>query len=339
MRLSRLLMVCLLLLLAPRDAFAAEEGTAEEAKGDAQDGSERNLKLASLLAQINAVQVEKGAPFLWRVTSRKKKARAVVWITGSVHLGRPEMYPLDPAIEQAFLDSQKLAVEMDISDPAAEKEMGKQLMALGTLPEGQTMKTVFPERYEELKIAFWTFGIPMMLIERQTPFLAAMTLSVSEMIRAGWDPNLGIDKHFLSAARAGGKEVVELEGLERQLQVFRDMPMGAQLAMLEATLDMVGGTHAWTSKAWEALRAGDTDAMAELQAIDEPEADSDYADFDRVLLDERNAEMAKKLLQHALRGEDAMFVVVGALHVPGHDGLIDLLSKDKRLRVTRVGRE
>ncbi len=325
-----------LLLLTPSGAYASDLSPGGDTAPTAEAAPEPSGRLADLLAQVEKVDVTPAEPFLWLVTSDKKNARGVVWITGSLHLGRPEMYPLDPAIEGAFKQSQKLAVEMDVSAPSVEQEMARRLLAGGMLPEGQSLKALLPGRYEELKAALSSFGIPIASIDGTTPFLIGTVLSVNEMVRAGWDPNLGIDRYFLTAARAQGKEIVELEGLERQLRVFREMPLSTQLVSLRSTLDHLGALDAWASKVWEALRAGDTDALLRLQEI---EASEDEEEFHRVMLLERNAEMAAKLALHARKGRDAMFVVVGALHVPGEQGLIDLLTRDKRLKVTRFTRE
>ena len=161
-----------------------------------------------------------------------------------------------------------------------------------------------------------------------TPFMVSMTYTVAEMMYAGWNPELGIDKHFLDRARADGKPIVELEGLERQLQVFRDMDMDAQVAMLEGTLDMAGGTHAWTEKAWQALAAGDDQALLALRELEEAD-DDDYAEYERVLLGDRNEEMTAKIAEHVMNGDDVLFVVVGALHLPGDDGVVTLVGKNR----------
>ncbi len=323
---------------APEPAEAADlEVSAPAAPPAAVDAPSPSLD--AVLASIRAVSVaDRGQPFLWKITGKAKRARGTVWLSGSVHVGRPELYPMPPEIDGAYAASARLGVEMDLSDPEIEARMGRELMQVGTLPEGQTLRDLMPERYEELKAALWRLGIPMVFMDRQTPFIAAMTLSVAEMMRAGWSPDLGIDQHYLTRARADGKPIVELEGLDRQLAVFRDMPMDAQVAMLGGTLDMQGATDAWTAKAWEAIRMGDTEALMQLRAIDEPDDDPDYVAFDRALLGDRNREMSRLLSKHVREAADAMFVIVGALHVPGDDGIVAELRKDKRLIVERASR-
>ena len=294
-----------------------------------------NPQLASLLAKIEAVAVEdRGQPFLWRVEGKRKKHKGVALLYGSVHLGRPDLYPLPREIDAAYGSADRLAVEMDLSDPEVSERMGAELMSLGRLPDGQSLQTLLPERFEELKQGLGRLNIPVVLVQNMTPFMVAMTYTVAEMMSAGWNPELGIDKHFLDRARADGKEIVELEGLERQLATFRDMEMDTQLAMLEGTLDMAGATHAWTEKAWEALRVGDDRALLTLRYLEESD-DDDYAEYERVLLGDRNEEMAAKIAEHVLAGDDVMLVVVGALHLPGEDGLVTLLGANKKLKVSR----
>lgn len=333
---------------APGDADAADDGAAEGA-----DAAEVPPAVPApvappvpegpsdeLLAYIKAiaeVPIEDRGPFLWRVQSKKKKHKGVAVLYGSIHLGKTDMYPLPTEVEAAFAAADRLAVEMDLSDPEMEARMGQELLTIGRLPEGQTIKDLLPERYEELKTGLWRMGIPMVFMENMTPFMIGMTYTVVEMTRAGWNPELGIDKYFLNKARAQGKTIVELEGLERQLAVFREMPMAAQLSMLKSTLDMAGATDAWTQRAWAALLAGDDRALLRLSDLEDSDTE-EYDAYEEVLLGDRNVEMAAKIAEHIETGDDVMFVVVGALHLPGDDGLVALLGKNKKFKVARLPR-
>jgi len=307
------------------------------APADQAPSSAENPNLAPLLAAIDAVPItDDGKPFLWKVTSRKKKQAGVVYLTGSIHLGQPDMYPLPAPVNAAFEESGILAVEMDLTDPATEAAMSAGISSISMLPEGQSLRGLLGDRFADLQTALASMSIPLAAVEPLSPFMLAMTLQVAEVMRAGWQPDLGIDEHFIRRAKEAGKSVVELEGLQRQLAVFTDMSLPVQVAMLKSSLDMRGATAAWTRKAWEALRVGDDSAMVALRELETPDTGSEYAEFERILLSDRNVEMADKLVQHIKRGEQTMFVVVGALHVPGDDGLVALLSKKKFLVVDRV---
>ena len=53
----------------------------------------------------------------------------------------------------------------------------------------------------------------------------------------------------------------------------------------------------------------------------------------------RNVGMAKLVIDHVTKGDGTWFVVVGALHVPGDDGLLDLLDDKRFLKIEQQARE
>ena len=102
------------------------------------------LVIASLLAvALTASLAAQTAPapeklFLWEATGAKGKA----YLLGSIHLAREELYPLDPAIENAFAESETLVVEVDIEkDQAA---MQGRMLAAGIYLNGQTLEQQLP---------------------------------------------------------------------------------------------------------------------------------------------------------------------------------------------------
>jgi len=323
----RLLLVLLLLLPAP--AFGGEPDAAP---------APPSPELQETLAAIAAVSITDKGPFLWRAESKRKKHKGVVYVTGSIHLGRPDLYPMHPAIEAAYGEADILAVEMDIGDPAASAAMAQELMKVALLPEGTTLKDLVGDRYEELKQALWERQVPMVFADPRRPLFVSMTLSLLEAVRTGWSPDLGVDKHFLDRARQDGKTILELEGMERQLALFTDISLEAQTKTLLDSLDMLGAMGAWVDRAWEAVRAGDDAALMALEAIETgaDEQSAEAAEFDDAMLGDRNREMVGKLVEHIRTGDGVMFVVVGALHLPGEDGIVPLLEGTRGLQVARV---
>lgn len=323
--LARLLIVLLLLT----GAAQAKEPTAEVA-----------ATRAELDAGLAAIQiVDSGKVFLWKVTSKKKKHKGEVWLTGSVHLGLKDMYPLAAPIARAFEGADALVVEADLAAPGAEKDAAAKMMEIARLPEGQTLSSLLPERADEIKAILAPYMIPMVVADTLKPFMVSMMLSLLELQWAGWDPALGIDRHFLDQAR-GAKEIVELESAAMQVQIFADLDMEVQVAMLNASLDFHGYANQWTTLAWEAIAAGDTAALLALAELEGSGADDPALEaFNTALLDTRNVGMADLIVKHITKGEGTWFVVVGALHVPGDKGLLDLLDDRRFLKLEQQARE
>ncbi len=319
-------LLLVLLLLLPGSAFA--------------DASEAQTRRDALRAALATVQVQDtGEVFLWKITSKRARHKGTAWLFGSVHLGLPEMYPLNPAIDAAFEGSDALVVEADISAPGVQASAGAKMLALSRLDEGQTLESLVPERAAELKDVLAGYMVPMVVANTMKPFMISMMLSLLELQWAGWDPAWGIDRQFLDRAR-GTKEIVELESVEMQLRIFTDLDMDVQVAMLEASLDFHGLADQWTRLAWSAIEAGDSKALVMLAELEGGGMDDAALEaFNDTLLGDRNVGMAKLVIEHVKKGKGTWFVVVGALHVPGEDGLLDLLDDQRFLVIEQQPRQ
>lgn len=265
----------------------------------------------------------RGAPlFLWEASG----PQATVTMVGSIHVGKPGFFPLPAPYEEAFNRSAVLAVELD---PGRAENMAliQRLVATkGMLPDSLTLRDrLTPENWERLGRAAAGLGLPVTALERMQPGLVAMSLVMQAYVQQGFDPELGIDKHFLDAARAQGKGVREIESVAAQMALFLDIDdelddvlMGQMLADLPRLGELTDGMVA----AW---RTGDVAALDDLlqdQAGDDPRMVAYY----RRLLDERNVTMADSL-DAWLRGSQDVFAVVGAGHFAGEGGLVNLLAK------------
>jgi len=103
--------------------------------------------------------------FLWKIQSNTN----TVYLLGSVHFMKKEMYPLHPQIENAFQLADILVVEADINDISRidlQKMLGSSFYFEGDSLE----KHIFPETFERVKKEFDEFGMPSLLIARQKPW-------------------------------------------------------------------------------------------------------------------------------------------------------------------------
>ena len=174
------------------------------------------------------------------------------------------MYPLSEKIEKAFDESEILVVEADVND--VKKFDIQKLVERAFYPENDTLeKHVSPELYERVVKETAGLGISAELLNKQKPWFLAMTLVALESLKLGFDPNLGIDKYFLSKAE-GRKETLELESLDYQFNLLSEFSDKDQelfllytlkdLKVMEEELERL--TQAWTSgdtKTTEAILA------------------------------------------------------------------------------------
>src|ERR1051325_5312352 len=106
---------------------------------------------------------------LWRVQSKRQRG----YLLGSIHLLKPEDYPLAPAIEAAFTNSAIAAFETDISK-LTEIDTQTKLMAKGALPEGDTLEAhLSPGTYAALTNPLVHSGMPPQMFDSFNPCMAA----------------------------------------------------------------------------------------------------------------------------------------------------------------------
>lgn len=270
--------------------------------------------------------------FLWEVT-RQGAPDKPLYLTGSVHLGRPGQFVFPPSMEAALARSQALVVELD-PDKSSQQAQGL-VMRLGLLPPGDSLSAhLKPETRALLPEALQQVGLPAQAVERMRPWLVSITLSVLEMQKAGYSEAGGIDRLLLSRSR-GSKSIVELETIEGQMHMLAGFPDELQDLMLREQLkssELTAVTMAQVATAWE---GGNPEAL--VQVLFAQKDDPTYRPYYEALFFARNKQMADKLAA-LLDKPETHFVVVGAGHLVGEGGLIDLLTR-KGFQVRQLPRE
>jgi uncharacterized protein len=279
--------------------------------------SHRFVVLAVAIALLGHVSAAPARNFIWKATGKQ----GVIYLVGSVHVLSKDFYPLSPALEAAYKESDLLVEEVDLGD-MQEPGTQFQMLSRGMLPSDQSLdKIVSPETFAAVSKRFADMGMPIEPIKRFKPWLAALTLMAMEWQKAGFDANLGLDKHFYDRAQADGKSVEGLETVEYQLSRFDEMPAALQDRLLAETLKGIDTEQANMTKLVESWRAGDSTTVERIVLKDLQQEPQLY----QRLLVERNKNWLPKLEVLFSRKGHA-FVVVGAAHLVGPDGLIAMLK-------------
>jgi uncharacterized protein YbaP (TraB family) len=279
----------------------------------------------SFLAQDSLSQ--SGKIFLWRVQSKTN----TVYLLGSIHYLKKEAYPLDEKIENAFRQCAILVVETNVND---EKRMDLQKLAGPAFyPGNETFKDhVSPKTNEVVRKELVRLGIPLDLVQKQKPWFLAVTLASFEILKLGFDPNYGIDHYFLSKA-TGKKEILELESFDFQISLFSRFSEKEQELFLVYTLKDIKVIERELNRLVQAWTSGDT---KNLEAIIRKSVQEDkrLIPIYKKLIDERNRNMASKIEDY-LKTKKTYFVIVGASHLVGKQGIIEIL-KEKGFAVEQI---
>ncbi|MGH7831998.1 MAG: TraB/GumN family protein [Candidatus Binatia bacterium] len=254
---------------------------------------------------------------LWKIQSKGN----VVYLLGSIHYLKPQNYPLDPAIEAAFKDARKLVLEINLE--SMEKEQGQKLMFLkGVYTDGRTLQEgVSAATYTLAERELKGLGLDIRALHQLKPWLVALTVTALKLQKLGFDPNYGIDKYFYSKAKKENKEVLALETLEFQMNLFDGMSEKTQELMLLQTLKdahSIGESIDRIVKAWASGDMGTLDSVM-LQSLRE------YPEVYQRLIVERNRAWLPQIESYLTQNENSL-VVVGTAHLAGKDGVVELLK-------------
>jgi uncharacterized protein YbaP (TraB family) len=290
----------------------------------------RRLVSALLVAALLAAPAVARAPegngkgFMWRIERDGRTG----WLVGSIHVLTPDYYPLPPAMQKAFLRSVTLMEEIDLRE-MAEPGFVAAVQTHGLYSGADTLQSkVSPDVYRTIAERLTAAGVPAEAFQRMKPWLVALTLVTMEFKQAGFDPAYGLDAHFFEKAPRLGKKFRALETAAGQVEMFASLDGNVQEAMLRQTVKEVDLAKAKVTEMANAWRRGDAPALEKLMA-DETEAD---ARVNEVLLVKRNRAWLPQI-EDCL--EDGLcFVVVGAGHLVGKDGLLASL-KAKGYSVTQ----
>lgn len=255
--------------------------------------------------------------FLWKVQS----SRSTVYLLGSIHFLKKDVYPLNQAIENAYESSDTLVVEANIN------ELGNlDLMTLADRAfykkEDHLEKHVSRETYDLIKRESKALGMPLELVRMQKPWILALSFQAMELMRLGYDPQQGVDYHFLARAQ-GKKRILELESLEEQLTFLSGFSERDQEQFLLYTLKTLSSLGSQVESVVQAWSSGDVQAMESILS-EAALRDASLALILRKLLDERNVKMASKI-EGYLNSNETYFVIVGAGHLVGKSGIVELI--------------
>ncbi|MNC09340.1 TraB family protein [compost metagenome] len=265
-----------------------------------------------LLLPLNAF----ADPAFYRIS----KGNEQHWLLGSIHAGKPSLYPLPDPIERAWQQSHALVMEVDMThiSQAQWQEMG----AITRLVDGKTLKDHLPmDLYRRTLIAAGQNGLTEAMLAPLRPWFAAITLTQAALERTGYRGEFGVDQHFAKRANDGGKPIIGLETLLEQLGYLASVGDN-QTLMLESTLDELPELEKGFTEVMAAWQNGDQATLINLLK-EEMAPPKLQAWLEQTLLAERNRNWVKKW--PGLPNES--FIVVGALHLYGEQGLLALLEQ------------
>lgn len=266
-------------------------------------------------------------PLLWKAEG----TAGTVYLLGSFHLLKADDYPLHPQVEMAYAQATHVVFEIDPAEMAAPQTMAA-IQKLAKFDDGRTLRqAISKDTADKLQAFMGGSEAAMAGSDPFKPWFMGMNLAVGAMTSIGLNPQLGLDQHFMKRAAKDGKPVSGLETAMDQMGALDGAPLDEQEHMLAEALQPAAEMRERILEMHDIWRAGDAARLEELVNSDMAEKTPQMY---RLLNRDRNLKWLPQV-QAMLGEKQTRLVVVGAMHLIGEDGLVELL-RGRGVKVERV---
>jgi len=264
-----------------------------------------------LLLLGSAQAAEQG--LLWQVSGKGVNG----YLFGTMHSEDPRVTTLPAPVQQALERAETLMLELSL-DAGTQLAVAQAMM----LPQGSTLSDLIgKELARETERAMAGFGIPAEVTSQMQPWASVLTLSMPKMATGEV-----LDLLLYQQGQNSGKRFVALETPDEQMGIFTSLSVSEQKTLLSQVLK----EHKTYPEMFEQLTMAylerDLDAMVRLSEANPMSSDTELQKkMMSKLLEQRNHRMVERIIPELKQG--TIFVGVGALHLPGEQGLVALLRE------------
>lgn len=314
-------------------ALAAEE--AQCRGGDLMVELGREAPELAAKVEADAARTPNGEGLLWKI---EKDGAPASYLFGTMHVTDPRVLALPAAAQAAFDAAETIVIETtDVLDPAAMTAAMISRPELTMLTEGRTLSSLIAEDDRAMvEEALGRRGVPLASVERMAPWMlsALVALPACEMARkAAGEPVLDIK--LAEDAKAAGKRLAGLETVTDQLGAMASLPLDFHIRGLVETLRLgermddvietmvILYVEGRTGTFWPLFRT----------VLPSSADEAGFAAFEEAMVTARNRTMATNAV--ALIEEGPAFIAIGALHLPGEEGVVEKL-RAAGYRLTRA---
>jgi uncharacterized protein YbaP (TraB family) len=254
---------------------------------------------------------------VWKIT----KDDASIYLGGTIHVLRAKDFPLPPEFDTAFAAATKVYFETDFARVRS-PEMQQIVMEQGTFTDGSTLEsTLSASAWEQVKAYASSRALPLEQVSRMKPWFLSLMMAVIEMQKLGISQE-GVDAHYFDRLAREGKTAGELESFEDQVKFITTMGAGHESEMLQQSIEDLNELPALLESMIQTWRQGD---MTKLDRVMLEDMRTKHPKIYESLLVERNRNWMPRI-EALFRTPEVEFVLVGAAHLAGRDGLLAQLK-------------
>lgn len=283
-----------------------------------------------LRAETETIPNHKG--IIWKI---EKEGLAPSYLFGTIHLSDPRVMKLPDTAAKAYASADTIVIEAtDVLDQKALLRLKLEQPELMLFTDGTTLQSHLPpDRLAEITQKLEARGVVLGAVAKMKPWIVSSLLALPKCERERkLRGEAFLDGQLAHEAEEEGRPVKGLETAAEQLGAMNKLPLDFHMRNLIATADFGDAIEDTTETMIDLYLQGETGMiMPALRKIAPGDlTDDDYDLFQKVMLTERNHIMAERAAPLLEKG--GVFIAVGALHLPGKDGLVELL-RDEGYRV------
>nr|WP_321353794.1 TraB/GumN family protein [uncultured Draconibacterium sp.] len=254
---------------------------------------------------------------------------AEFYIGGSIHILRAQDYPLPDEFYEAYNKCSILTTEMDINDANSAQNMLKMQQSL-IFQDDKTLSSVLnKEVYNKLDSISKAMDLDIKLMDKLKPSMISMMLTLQSLQKLGVTER-GVDSYFTGKAISDEKTLLFLETFDEQLSFIESMGEGNENEFMLYTIKDIENNENEFVDLIEHWKRGEQELMLkQLQDYKQ-----NYPDiYETIVVDRNNAWMIH--LENYLKTPEIEFVIVGAMHLVGSEGVLNQL-KQKGFKVSQL---
>lgn len=271
-----------------------------------------------------------GQGVLWKVEG-PESGTVPNYVFGTVHVTDRRVLNLPMEVRKAFAHAR--AALFEIKQRGSDAALYRDFVLL---EDGQSVSEYLDgDQLRRLGKAAELYGFEEHVLHRFKPWALYTMFSVppTEAARKKSGKKV-LDNAMQTRARDFGLPVYGLETIEEQLALFDGASDDEQVAYLDSVLRQLDEVEVGFETLLQLYLARDIDGIFDLVVENMDATDSEAWDsFQEIFLDQRNINMVDRMQGHLQEG--GAFVAIGALHLPGELGVLNLLQS-KGYRLTRV---
>ncbi|MEQ1651203.1 MAG: TraB/GumN family protein [Hyphomicrobium sp.] len=272
-----------------------------------------------------AAQLENTEAILWKV---EKAGVPPSYLFGTIHLPDQRVKAISAVAKAAFAKSKTVALEIANTSEAGMMEAMTKVPELLAYTDGTTLNSqLTADEYAKVQKLITKTGMPGEAASVIRPWLISMLLAISDCNKLQMEAGKkALDDQLETDAKANGASVIGLETAEGQLAKMASVPNDAQILMLKSGLAYAHRTDDMIEtliQMYLTRKIGATMPFQKMLAEKSGVPASAFDSFMKILIDDRNVKMRDNAKPLFDKGE--AFVAVGALHLPGKNGLVTLL--------------